>query len=153
MSAYYIDDDQSVHTYQCVSGMKETIQLDNGKRIENPNCRRLFAVHPSQSQFCRLIHGIWHYKGEPIDKSKRLDERAWVDGHGLIMVPDTRLPPQPSYTYRPMRGYSGSMAVEDGSGEVIGWVAIDDLGYTSKQTVRDWMRDTNYVIQGDGWEN
>lgn len=150
MSAYYIDDNQQVHNYTCICNNQRgtRIQLDDGRIIEEPHASRMFAVHPSQSQHCRLINGVWHYKGRSL--SDRPDERAWVDGHGLVMLPDKMLEPKPRYKYRPCRGYSGSLAVEDVDGQLIGWVSINDLGYHPPKGVQDWMRATGYEVQGDG---
>lgn len=88
--------------------------------------------------------------GDPMSSKKKPGDPAWVDGHGEIIVPDKRLDPKPRYCYRPMRGYSASLAVEEMDGSVIGWVAVDDLGYTEPRGVKEWMEETKYEIQGDG---
>jgi hypothetical protein len=74
----------------------------------------------------------------------RNGEFAYVDGFGHTFLPDVRVYPFERYVYRPMRGYSAILAVEDTDGSLIGWVLVTDLGH---DTVKAWIKAERYLPQ------
>jgi hypothetical protein len=72
---------------------------------------------------------------------------AYVDGHGLMLVPDVQITEDKAeYVYRPQRGYSGSLAVFDIDDHCIGWIDTRVLGY---ENAKAWMDGEKYAIIGD----
>lgn len=70
---------------------------------------------------------------------------CYVDGFGdqRVFVPDVKIEKDdPTYVYRPCRGYSASLAVEDIDGKIIGWIDTTTLGYFS---AKHWMISVNYL--------
>jgi len=51
------------------------------------------------------------------------------------------------FIFHPCRGVSGSVAVENIQGEIIGWLAVEDLPGGPYETVQAWMKAVNWCGQ------
>jgi hypothetical protein len=75
-------------------------------------------------------------------------ELAIVDAFGEMFIPDVRITiDDPTYCYRPCRGYCSTVAVEDINEKIIGWMHYTDLPGGPYRDVTDWMEKTKYVIR------
>jgi len=69
------------------------------------------------------------------------------DGHDEnVFIPDRRIREScATYLYRPCRGYSASVAVENIHEHIIGWMHVDDLPGGPYPDVKAWMERTQYT--------
>lgn len=71
---------------------------------------------------------------------------AWLGSGEQIFIPDVKITADdPTYVLHPVRGYSGSLAVEDISEKIIGWMPVEVTGHN---TVREWMDAVKWVGPG-----